>query len=195
MSCSDKLCKLNVVGVQGALLSHFIEAIYFDSFIIGSYYHYDHLSRALYGRIEESINNLPIKFKLNKPILSTIVNTDARQLTKSSNKAYIWSDVLKTKHEIINTKDGKPIDSKTPSNCCKNELFKSWMSIHKKLIENKSYFKLNDYLNSLNDFNYSTIKQRSINYQKAKISVLEAFKQASLGHWIQKPFEQDFFDF
>ena len=45
MSCSDKLCKLNVVGVQGALLSHFIETIYFESVIIGSFYHYDHLSR------------------------------------------------------------------------------------------------------------------------------------------------------
>ena len=52
MSCSDKLCKFNVVGVQGALLSHFVESIYFSSVIIGAYYHRNHLSRALYRRID-----------------------------------------------------------------------------------------------------------------------------------------------
>ncbi len=53
MSCSDKLCKYNVVGVQGALLSNFIDPIYLDSIIIGGYFQKNHLSRALFDRISK----------------------------------------------------------------------------------------------------------------------------------------------
>lgn len=59
----------NVVGIQGSLMSYFSEPIYFSSIILGSLYHADHLSRAMYQRIAD-IEDLPQQFTLNRPLLS-----------------------------------------------------------------------------------------------------------------------------
>ncbi|XP_063515840.1 double-stranded RNA-specific editase 1 isoform X5 [Pongo pygmaeus] len=105
MSCSDKIARWNVVGIQGSLLSIFVEPIYFSSIILGSLYHGDHLSRAMYQRIS-NIEDLPPLYTLNKPLLSGISNAEARQPGKAPNFSVNWT-VGDSAIEVINATTGK----------------------------------------------------------------------------------------
>lgn len=68
MSCSDKILKWNVVGVQGALVSRFLtEPIYLSGICLGEKFDAKHFERAIFGRIEHKLPRLPGAYKLNKP--------------------------------------------------------------------------------------------------------------------------------
>lgn len=59
----------NILGLQGALLSSFIEPMYLHSIIVGSLYHTGHLSRVMSHRIED-IGQLPASYRRNQLLLS-----------------------------------------------------------------------------------------------------------------------------
>ncbi|XP_072235363.1 double-stranded RNA-specific editase 1-like [Leuresthes tenuis] len=183
MSCSDKIARWNVVGFQGSLMSYFSEPIYFSSIILGSLYHADHLSRAMYQRITE-IEFLPQSFSLNRPLLSGISNAEARQPGKAPNFSVNWT-VGDHGLEVINATTGKD-DLGRPSRLCKHVLYSRWMRLHCKL---SSILRIR----TVRPSSYHEAKQAAVEYHSAKQALFRAFHKAGLGAWVKKPIEQDQF--
>nr|XP_029136707.1 double-stranded RNA-specific editase 1-like isoform X1 [Labrus bergylta] len=183
MSCSDKIARWNVVGFQGSLMSYFTEPLYFSSIILGSLYHADHLSRAMYQRITE-IEDLPPTFSLNKPLLSGISNAEARQPGKAPNFSVNWV-VGDQGLEVINATTGKD-DLGRPSRLCKHALYGRWMRLHCKLSSTLRF-------RTSRPGSYNEAKQAAAEYHNSKQSLFRAFHKAGLGAWVKKPIEQDQF--
>ncbi|XP_026219321.1 double-stranded RNA-specific editase 1-like isoform X1 [Anabas testudineus] len=185
MSCSDKIARWNVVGFQGSLMTYFTEPIYFSSIILGSLYHADHLSRAVYQRITE-IEDLPQSFSLNRPLLSGISNAEARQPGKAPNFSVNWT-VGDQGLELINSTTGKD-DLGRPSRLCKHALYSRWMRLHCKVISPPALR-----IRTVRPTSYHEAKQAAVEYHSAKQTLFRAFHKAGLGSWVKKPIEQDQF--
>ena len=106
MSCSDKLARWNVLGIQGALLSHLVEPIYLYSLTLGSLFHPHHLFRAVCGRIQGTVEGLPPPFRLNVPRLNLLSAPEVRQPGKAPNYSVNWTAGL-PQPEIIDAMKGK----------------------------------------------------------------------------------------
>lgn len=108
MSCSDKIARWNIVGIQGSLLSAIIEPVYLHSIVLGSLLHPEHMYRAVCGRIEKSIQGLPPPYHLNKPRLALVTSAEPRNQAKAPNFGINWT-IGDSELEVVNSLTGRTI--------------------------------------------------------------------------------------
>ena len=101
MSCSDKVCRWNVVGVQGALLSYYLQPIYFHSVILGSLFHPTHMYRAVVGRIQATMSGLPPPYRLHVPRLNLVSSPEVRMPGKAPNYSVNWTQGMVSSRETL----------------------------------------------------------------------------------------------
>uniref|UniRef100_A0A1I8Q8M6 A to I editase domain-containing protein n=1 Tax=Stomoxys calcitrans TaxID=35570 RepID=A0A1I8Q8M6_STOCA len=182
MSCSDKIARWNIVGIQGALLSRIIEPVYLHSIVLGSLLHPEHMYRAICGRIESSIQNLPPPYHLNKPLLAQLTSSELRNQAKAPNFGINWT-IGDTEVEVVNSLTGTTINDQT-SRLTKQMFFKRFESLIKRLPGLREGNLTTD---------YGETKAQAVDYQTAKRELYMAFRREDLGNWLKKPYEQDQF--
>nr|XP_019966720.1 PREDICTED: double-stranded RNA-specific editase B2-like [Paralichthys olivaceus] len=172
MSCTDKMAKWSVVGLQGALLSHLVEPVYLHSLTVGTLSHTGHLGRALNRRLA-AVKQLPFPYRRRQPLLSCL--NEARPAGKAPSVSLNWS-CGDGGLEEISTSTGRRRDSGTPSQLCRSSLFDRWQGLQRQI-------------SGAGDTNgtYSGSKLRAGRYQRALQQFTGALQGGGLGRWPRKP--------
>ncbi|NXH53267.1 DSRAD deaminase, partial [Rhabdornis inornatus] len=189
MSCSDKILRWNVLGLQGALLSHFLEPVYLHSVTLGYLYSQGHLTRAICCRMERDGNTLKEKlqapYHINHPEVGRVsVYDSARQTGKTKESSVNWCLADESEVEVLDGTKGKVDGLKLDmSRVSKRKMFTLFQQLCAK----------NNRKDLLSFSVYSDAKEAATGYQAAKQCFFSTLEELGYGSWIRKPQEEDNF--
>ncbi|XP_030013531.1 double-stranded RNA-specific adenosine deaminase isoform X2 [Sphaeramia orbicularis] len=190
MSCSDKILRWNVLGLQGALLSHFLHPIYLKSITLGYLYSHGHLTRAVCCRLardgEAFIQSLPSPFRLNHPEVGRVsVYDSTRHTGKTKESSVNWSFPDQHSVEVLDGTKGKLDGNKLAvSRVSKSNLFCLFRTLCQRCGRN----------DLLAMPSYNQAKMYAMSFQLAKRQFFDALVVHGYGAWIGKPLEEKSFE-
>ncbi|NXA61945.1 DSRAD deaminase, partial [Mohoua ochrocephala] len=189
MSCSDKILRWNILGLQGALLSHFLEPVYLRSVTLGYLYSQGHLTRAICCRMERDGNTLKEKlqapYHINHPEVGRVsVYDSARQTGKTKESSVNWCLADESEVEVLDGTKGKVDGLKLEvSRVSKRKMFTLFQQLCAK----------NNRKDLLSFSVYSDAKEAATAYQAAKQCFFSTLEELGYGSWIRKPQEEENF--
>lgn len=158
MSCSDKIARWNVLGLQGAAMTKHIKPIYLESIVLGSNYVPIHLHRSIFGRLEKSDLNLPDGFRFNKPKFESTFVMEITNVASPEDYGICWSEGFSTP-EILNLNTGLN-SSGEESKVSKSSFVNMFRCVNEKLSSGNSEVGLQKY-NEAKELFYAALKKNN----------------------------------
>ncbi|XP_023390107.1 double-stranded RNA-specific adenosine deaminase isoform X1 [Pteropus vampyrus] len=185
MSCSDKILRWNVLGLQGALLTHFLQPVYLKSVTLGYLFSQGHLTRAICCRVTRDgsafEDGLQPPFTVNHPKVGRVSVYDSkRQSGKTKETSVNWCLADGCDLEILDGTRGTVDGPRSElSRVSKKNIF----LLFKKLC---SFRGRRDLLK----LSYGEAKKAARDYEAAKNYFKKGLKDMGYGNWISKPQEE-----